>query len=175
MHQPTIVRAVCAVALLVAAPWGWSQDRIYRCGNEYTNNAAVAKQRNCHVIEGGSVTVVHTQRSSGSASSLAGASSSSAAAPRVSRGPAGTQVDAGQQQARDNDARAILQAELTKAQDRLNTLLAEYNNGQPAKTELENSKPELYEARVNDLKSKITRLESDVQGIERELKRLPGG
>ena len=174
MHQPTIVRAVCAVALLVAAPWGWSQDRIYRCGNEYTNNAAVAKQRNCHVIEGGSVTVVHTQRSSGSASSSAGASSSSAAAPRVSRGPAGTQVDAGQQQARDNDARAILQAELTKAQQRLSTLQAEYNNGQPAKTELEDSKPELYEARVNDLKSKIARLENDVQGIEREIQRLPG-
>lgn len=170
MKKFYVLSLLCLASGLVSA-----QDVIYRCGNEYTNNAAVAKQRNCHVIEGGSVTVVHTQRSSGSASSSAGASSSSAAAPRVSRGPAGTQVDAGQQQARDNDARAILQAELTKAQDRLNTLLAEYNNGQPAKTELENSKPELYEARVNDLKSKITRLESDVQGIERELKRLPGG
>lgn len=169
MHQPTIVRAVCAVALLVATPWGWSQDRIYRCGNEYTNNAAVAKQRNCHVIEGGSVTVVHTQRGS-----VPPAAGTSAPAPRLNKGPAGTQVDAGHQQARDNDARAILQAELTKAQQRLSTLQAEYNNGQPAKTELEDSKPELYEARVNDLKSKIARLENDVQGIEREIQRLPG-
>lgn len=170
MYQPTIVQAVCAVALLVAAPLSWAQDRIYRCGNEYTNNAAAAKQRNCHVIEGGSVTVVHTQGARGGAAP-AGAGS----AQRASRGPAGTQVDSGQQQARDNDARAILQAELSKAQERLNTLQAEYNNGQPQKTELEHSKPELYEARINDLRSKISRLESDVRGIERELGRLPGG
>lgn len=171
MFQPTITQAVCAVALLVAAPLSWSQDRIYRCGNEYTNNATVAKQRNCRVVEGGSVTVVHTQGMRSSSSS----SSSGASTARASKGPAGTQVDSAQQQARDNDARAILQAELAKAQERLLTLQAEYNNGQPQKTEVEQSKPELYEARVNDLKTKISRLESDVRGIERELARLPGG
>ena len=56
MHQPTIVRAVCAVALLVAAPWGWSQDRIYRCGNEYTNQ--IKGRSDCKLVEGGNVTVV---------------------------------------------------------------------------------------------------------------------
>lgn len=160
-----MIQVVCGLALLAAAPLGWSQDRIYRCGNEYTNNVTIAKQRNCQQIEGGSVTVVHTQGG--------GASSTGSAAARTSKGPASAQVASGQQQARDKDARAILEAELGKAQERLDTLKAEYNAGQPAKTELENSKPELYQARVDDLKTKISRLENDVQGIEREISRLP--
>ena len=42
----------------------------------------------------------------------------------------------------------------------------------PTAAELEASQPEVYQARIDDLKAKIARQESDVQGIERELARL---
>ncbi len=163
---------LCCAALTLVATASWGQNRIYRCGNEYTNNAAQAKKQNCHPIEGGSITIVHTQGGVRSSSSSGGSAST---APRASQGPSSAQVSSNQQQVRDNDARAILQAELGKAQERLAVLQAEYNAGQPAKTAGEEAKPELYAARVADLKAKITRLQSDVQGIERELSRLPSG
>lgn len=162
MNRMNRMKFAGAMALLVLASASWGQSRIYRCGNEYTNNAAQAKKENCRVIEDGAVTVVHTQ---GAASSAAAASS---------RGPASAQVSSNEQQVRDNDARAILQAELIKAQERLAVLKTEYNDGQPTKTALEESKPELYQARAADLKARLARQESDVQGIERELSRLPG-
>lgn len=171
--------AVVLITALHAEPAA-AQDKIYRCGNEYTNNASIARQRNCREIDGGSVTVVHTRPSSPAPAAHAPRSntSSSAAAPAArttTPGPAAAQVVNSQQRVRDNDARAILQSELDKAQERLRILQAEYNDGAPAKTELEESKPELYQARVDDLRVKITRQTSDVQGIERELSRLPGG
>ncbi len=168
--KPIRMKFACAVALLALASASWGQSRIYRCGNEYTNNAAQAKKENCRVVEDGAVTVVHTQ---GAGSSRAGAASGTAAVA-TSRGPASAQVSSSQQQVRDNDARAILQAELAKAQERLAVLKTEYNDGQPARTALEESKPELYQARTADLKARVARQESDVQGIERELSRLPG-
>ena len=44
--------------LLIAAavPAVQAQDRIYRCGNEYTNNAQQAKERGCKLVEGGTRT-----------------------------------------------------------------------------------------------------------------------
>jgi len=50
--------------LLIAAavPAVQAQDRIYRCGNEYTNNAQQAKERGCKLVEGGNVTVVQGTR-----------------------------------------------------------------------------------------------------------------
>jgi len=35
-----------------------AQDRIYRCGNEYTNDATLAQERGCRRVEGGNVTVL---------------------------------------------------------------------------------------------------------------------
>ena len=52
----TLFSLLLAAALLPAA--AWSQDRIYRCGNEYTNNATQAKERGCKLVEGGNVTVL---------------------------------------------------------------------------------------------------------------------
>ena len=49
----------------------WAQDRIYRCGNEYTNNASVAKERGCKLVEGGNVTVVEGTRPAAAGTSAA--------------------------------------------------------------------------------------------------------
>lgn len=147
-----------------------AQERIYRCGNEYTNNANIAKQRNCQVVEGGHVTVVHT---SGGSS----ASSTSSAAPKAAAASSNrtVQVDPNQQKARDNDARAILQGELKKAQEKLSALQAEYNDGNPTKTALELRNPQVFNERLEALKANIARQEADVAGIQRELDRHKGG
>ncbi|MFZ3120430.1 MAG: hypothetical protein WA159_19170, partial [Variovorax sp.] len=52
----------------LAALSAHAQERVWRCGNEYTNNAADAQKRGCKVMEGGNVTVVQTPRPGGSAS-----------------------------------------------------------------------------------------------------------
>lgn len=147
---------------------GLAQERIYRCGNEYTNSASLAKQRNCQVVQGGHVTVVH----SGGGKSAPKTGSSEV---KPASSPRGSQVDPGQQKARDNDARAILQAELVKAQDKLRALQAEFNEGNPTKSALELRNPQVFNERLDALKASIARQESDVAGIQRELARHTGG
>jgi len=160
-----ILVLVCAVAGNAIA-----QERIYRCGNEYTNSAAIAKQRNCQVMEGGHVTVVHTDAGSNASSTKPQSSEAKTVASNRS-----VQVDPSQQKARDNDARAILQAELKKAQEKLNALKAEFNDGNPNKSALELRNPQVFNERLEALKANIARQEADVAGIQRELSRHAGG
>lgn len=158
----------CLVAGFAFGPAVQAQERIYRCGNEYTNNPVTAKQRNCQVIDGGHLTIVHRNPAPAAATAPASAASRPA-------GPASAQVGSEQQKARDNDARAILQAELNKAQEKLQALQAEYNDGNPVKTALELRNPQVYQERLDALKASIARQESDVAGIQREISRLPAG
>lgn len=143
---------------------------IYRCGNEYTNNARLAKDKGCKAVEGGHVTVIHGSGSRSVAPTNAPAASSSAASgPR----PAASRSDSPEQRTRDGDAKAILQAELDKANAKLASLKAEYNGGTPDRTALELRNPQGYPERVEALKANIARQESDIAGIQRELGRLP--
>jgi len=153
------------MALVVAVPT-LAQETIYRCGNEYTNNAAVAKQRGCSPMQGGNVTVIEgTRPSSGGAG----------AAPRSNAGtPAGApRVDSAAQRQRDADARATLEAELRKAEQRLADAQKAYANGEPEKQGIEGRNHQRYLDRVAELKDAVTRAENDVAGIRRELQRLP--
>lgn len=54
--------------LVGAGAW----HRIYRCGNEYTNNATQAKERGCRLVEGGNVTVLSAPPIRASASKSTG-------------------------------------------------------------------------------------------------------
>ncbi|RQO81314.1 hypothetical protein [Acidovorax sp. FJL06] len=155
--------------LLIAStvPAAWAQDRIYRCGNEYTNNASQAKERGCKLVEGGNVTVVQGSRpASGAAPSSSGsaAATSPATAPKVSNND---------QKARDSDARAILESELRKAESRHAELVKEYNNGAPERNALDLRNPQRYMERTAELKASVARSESDIAGIKREIARLP--
>lgn len=163
---------VCLTVLAVPA---LAQDRIYRCGNEYTNDAAVAKERGCKVVEGGNVTVIKGTAPAASSSSPGNAGSGKAsAAPKVATSPASApRVSANDQRARDTDARAILEAELKKAQTRLAEINAEYNNGAPQRNALDLRNPQVYMERTEALKASQARAESDVAGIQREIDRLP--
>lgn len=141
-----------------------AQDRIYRCGNEYTNNANVAKERGCKLVEGGNVTVVQGTRLAGASTSSGGSTASSP--------PGAPKVDSSDQKARDSDARAILESELRKAETRHAELVKEYNNGAPERNALDLRNPQRYQERTAELKASVARSESDIAGIKRELSRL---
>lgn len=162
-----------SLSVLALAAWCGAvlaQDRIYRCGNEYINNASVAKQRGCQVVEGGNVTVI--QGPSGT-TPRAGASGGASSAPRQASSPAGApRVSGSTQAARDNDARTILEAELRKSQEKLAGLEAEYNDGNPVRTALELRNPQGYIERTANLKAEIERTRADIEGIQREIARL---
>ncbi|WP_311221513.1 MULTISPECIES: hypothetical protein [unclassified Acidovorax] len=163
---------IALLTVCACLPAAWSQDRIYRCGNEYTNNATQAKERGCKVVEGGNVTVLQSSRPAAAPSSGGGggstASSGSAAAPVNT-----PRVGASDQRARDSDARAILESELRKAESRQAELVREYNNGMPEKSALELRNTQVYQDRLTALKASLARADSDVAGIKRELARLP--
>lgn len=139
-----------------------AQERIFRCGNEYTNNAADAKARGCKPMEGGNITVIQ------------GTKPATVATP--ARKASGTQgndrVDGAEQRNRDADARAILEAELKKAEARQAELRKEYNNGEPDKQGSEGRNYQKYLDRVAAMKAELDRTESDIAGIRRELGRL---
>ena len=139
-----------------------AQEPIYRCGNEYTNAKPVgARARDCSLVAGTTVTVVPGTR-----------------VPKPAAAPvnAGTQrPDSAEQRAREADARLILQAELKKAQARQDDLQKQYNAGAPEKLASETHNHQKYLDRVAELKASLSRNESDIAGIRRELDRLPGG
>lgn len=162
-----------AVVILAANSFAQGTGRIFRCGNTYTNDAAEAKSKNCKLVDGGYVTVVEgtkVQRTSSSAGAGAGSQVKLASAAPSS---AGTRVDSADQRARDSDARQILDSELKRAESRQAELLKEYNNGEPDKQGAEGRNYQKYLDRVAELKTNISRNESDIAGIKRELARVP--
>lgn len=157
--------------LTLAGSAVWAQDRIYRCGNEYINNANLAKQRGCKAVEGGNVTVIQSQGSNAAPARSSGGASN-AARPAASAPANAPRVSSETQASRDNDARTILEAELAKSQERLSTLEAEYNGGDPVRTALELRNPQGYIERKANLKADIERTQADIEGIQREISRL---
>ena len=154
--------AFLLIPLLVATTGtaSWAQDRIYRCGNEYTNTVPEAQAKHCKLISGGNVTVVQAQKPN------AGTRVAAATQP-------GQRIDAGEQRAKDSDSRLILESELKRAEALHSELLKEYNNGEPEKIGPETRNHQKYLDRVAELKAKISRNESDIEGIRRELSRVP--
>ena len=170
--KKTLLTLWIIAALPVAA---LAQDRIYRCGNEYTNNATQAKERGCKLVEGGNVTVIQGSRPSGGGGAASGGGASAASSSSAtSASPAGApRVTNNDQRARDSDARAILETELRKAEARHAELVKEYNGGQPERNALDLRNPQRYMERTAELKASVARSESDIAGIKRELSRLP--
>ncbi len=165
MKKPILMSltATLFVATLSAGSLAQAQNRIYRCGNEYTNTVPPG-QKGCKLLEGGNVTVVQRPR----ASDMVRVASASPAVTEATRRDAEAA-----QRARDADARQILEAELRRTEVRQADLLAEYNNGEPEKLGPETRNHQKYLDRVADLKASIERNESDMAGIRRELGRFP--
>jgi hypothetical protein len=92
----------------------------------------------------------------------------------VGAAPESTQsrVDPSQQKSRDSDARAILSAELKRAESQLADAQLAYGSGQPALRPGETPGTAAHAQRVAELKANVARAEADVVGIRRELQRL---
>lgn len=142
---------------------GLTQERIYRCGNEYTNTVPDAKALGCKLMESANVTVVQGTRAAASAPAKP------AVAGEVSQGQ---RVDVNEQKLRDADARKILEAELKKTELRQLDLSREYKQGAPDMRSDETRSPQKYQDRVAELKASLARGESDLAGIRRELARM---
>ena len=154
-------------ALLVASAAHAQKSQIFRCGNTYTNDAAEARSRGCKVVEGGNVTVVEGTKVIGSAP--AGSRDARVASAKPTSGGGSS---SNEQKARDADARAILDAELKKAEARRTELAKEFNNGEPEMLGPEHRNHQKYLDRIAQLKESIERNEQDIAGIQRELSRV---
>ena len=152
----------CGVVLPVKATG--EPERIYRCGNVYTNQPDPAAR--CQPLTGGRVTVIEGTRvqsphAAGASGSASGQSNAGAA-----------KVDSAEQSQRDTQAQAVLQAELHKAQSQHSELLREWNNGEPERRADEFRQPQKYQTRIAQLRAALQRTEADVAGLQRELQRL---
>jgi hypothetical protein len=123
-------------------------------------SAKEAKDKGCTVLEG-SVTVIPGTKTQTRPATNGGASS-----------PPGSKIDPADQRARDSDARRILEGELKREEDRLTSLTAEFNNGEPERRGDEKNFQK-YADRTAELKAQIERKTSDVAAIRRELAKLP--
>jgi hypothetical protein len=162
---------VCGLWALLASG-AQAQDRIYRCGNEYTNTVRDAQARGCKLVEGANVTIVPAPKLANPSPAPARTGlSASSAAPAAVPG-SGPRVNAEEQKARDSDARRVLETELRRAEQRQAELQREYNNGEPEKRPEETRNHQKYLDRVAELKASLARNESDIAGIRRELARV---
>jgi hypothetical protein len=168
MRIPVSLRlASPALALLAWAGSVHAQSAgvYYVCpGNVFTNtiSAKEAEQRGCKAREAQQPTTI------------AGPKPRPVAGGTPASGPkTNDRIDSTEQRARDNDARRILEAELRSAEDRLDQLQREYNNGNPDRRGDEIRNAQKYLDRVAELKAAIARQEADIAAIKRELAKLP--
>lgn len=140
-----------------------SDGRIYRCGNAYTNTVSEAQAKNCTLVSSANITVIP-------ATKVRPEPKTNNASP-----PSAPRVEAAEQRAKDQDARMVLELELKKMQVRQADLRKEFNNGEPEKLGTEVRNQQKYLDRIAELKAAMSRNDSDIAGIQRELARLPGG
>ncbi|MCX8520058.1 MAG: hypothetical protein ORN28_00815 [Rhodoferax sp.] len=149
----TVLTVLCCASTLCLAQT--ADNRVYRCGNEYTNTVSEADAKNCKLLSTANVTLIPAVKPP----------------PRTAPSSAG-RPDAADQRAKESDARLILEAELKKAQNKQAELLKEYNNGEPDRLGTEARNHQKYLDRVAALKATIARTDADIAGIQRELARL---
>jgi hypothetical protein len=181
--------AVLGCGLALTQPAG-AEDRIYRCGNEYTNTPVNIK--NCEVLQAQTLTVIQGTRplgasktqaptvptaSSGTAGTtdrskmaLLASSSAPAAAPSTGRAAPTEPVDPS---FREVQKRTILVSELKQVRERHAQLVQEYSAGEPDKLGSESRNHQKYLDRLANLKAGIGRAERDMDSLQKELARLP--
>jgi len=163
-----IISFAVLTALMFAGASVQAQQRMWRCGSEYTNDPSSVQKRGCKIVEGGNVTVIQSSAPPDAPAASGGGRGGSA------RAPAGSpRVEGVDQRARDGEARSVLDTELRKAEARQAQLATTYNNGEPEKEGSESKNYQKYLDRVADMKAEIARNESDIAGLRRELGRLP--
>jgi predicted RNase H-like nuclease (RuvC/YqgF family) len=154
---------VSCLALGVAGASAQTASVYYVCpGNVFTNTITQkeADARGCKAREAQQPTTIAGPKPR----PVQGAAASGSKADKV---------EAAEQRARDSDARHILEAELRRADEQLDNLRREYNNGEPERRGDENRNAQRYLDRVAELKAAIARQEADIAALKRELAKLP--
>ena len=171
MRLDLSVATVSGLACAIACAWpGAASAQIYRCdsGNgviEYSNSPASGRDTRCRPVDLPSITTIPAPKLPAQPAGRAPGSSASAT-------PAGfPKVDANAQRTRDLDRRKILEDELRKEEARLGELRAEFNGGEPERRGDERNYQKYLE-RVQRLKDDISRSESSVASLKREMASL---
>ena len=180
ISSKTMFSQAASLAAVAIAVLGSSSAfaQIYRCnstdGVEYINNAKDAQVRGCKTMQGGNVTVIQgTNNSARSGVQVASASPSTVTSSGSTASPQPRSDGSPAQKARDSDSRVILESELKKAESKLAEQQKEYNNGEPEKQGIESRNYQRYLDRVAEMKNGITRYQSDISSLKREISRLP--
>ena len=166
----TYTLLISSLGVLMSLSCGSALADVFRCvgadgkSTEYINNVKDAQLRGCKTMQGGSLTVVQGTPLS-KAPPVRVASTGTSSGNRTDGSP--------DQKARESDSRSILESELKKAEAKLADQQKEFNNGAPEKQGIEGRNYQRYLDRVADLKDGISRNQSDIAGIKRELSRLP--
>lgn len=148
-----------ALFFLIGSTAALSQEAVYRCGNEYTNDAARAKSEKCKLLESGAVVTVPAHKRAMDVQKTSN--------QNLNKRPAATPASAEQkalQQKRDSDSAQIIASELKKTESQLADLRKSFDQI-PA-----NASGAELEKKAN-LKQQIARHEADIVSLKRELKR----
>jgi hypothetical protein len=140
----------------------FAQEAVYRCGNDYTNDAARAKSEKCKLLESGAIVTVPSHKRA-----LDVQTSASQSANRRFIGTPLTPATKEQktaQQKRDSDSQLIIESELKKTESQLADLRQKWVQipANASGAELE---------RKAYLKQQMARHEADIVSLTRELKR----
>ena len=139
---------------------GLASDSVYKCGDTFTNDAVRAKREKCPLLERDAMVTIPSQSQQKAVAVTQTRSPNLSHASKLKPKPATSALSA-EQQARDQDAKAIIQSELKKTEAQLLDLHQQYNAL---------SSPQDLE-RKQAVKQKIARAEADVLSLKRELQR----
>jgi hypothetical protein len=152
---PQWALAGAVTALVVVALPALASERVYRCGQLYTNQPA--PDQSCEVLTGGHVSVVGQARPT-PPQSLAPAT----AKPRTSEPVRGRKPQAAE--TRTQEALAVLQSERERALTRL-------RQSQTQLQQTERSSPESGGEAIHAARQALERAQLDLQSLDREVAR----
>jgi hypothetical protein len=167
-----VIAAAVTLAASLASPSALAQ--VYRCESDtgvpvYQGSPS---GKNCRALDMAPLTTIPAPKlpagagkPSAPATGLAGTARPAASAGTPADFP---RVDASTQRSRDGERRSILEAELSKEENRLESLRREYNDGQPERLGSERNYQK-YLDRVERLKEDIARSEANIGSLQREL------
>lgn len=163
-----------ALALPIFAFPQLAAAQVYRCESDsgvpvYQGSPS---GKNCRQIDLQPLTTIPAPKVPAAAPRSAPASPAATPAGRNGAKPASPadfpRVDTGTQRARDGERRTILEAELARERSRLESLRAEYKDGEPDRLGNERNYQK-YLDRVERLKEDIARSEANIAALQREL------
>lgn len=163
MHK--IVAGFALVLALGAAARARADGQIFLCVDAEGRKELTDANRkgNCRLLDLPGAIAAPARRASAPAS-----------APRAANAPAPAspadfpKVESGEQRARDNDRRQILQDELRAEEQKLAALRKDYNGGEPERNGNERNYAKYLE-RVAQMKDNIGRAEKNVEALKREI------